>query len=171
MTTTHWPLLAVVSTTVYIADQATKRLIVSTLELYETYPILPPVFQFTRSFNTGSAFGIFSGAGNLFLVIAILVTAFLIYTYPRAENALSRWATALVIGGAMGNATDRVLYGHVVDFIHYRIPGVISNVSNIADHAIVLGVGLMLWASWQADRAEKREREAAPPEQTTEPGA
>jgi signal peptidase II len=56
----------------------------------------------------------------------------------------------------LGNALDRIQYGLVVDFIHYQIPGVISNVSNLADHAIVAGVLLFFVDSWRSDRKRRR---------------
>jgi signal peptidase II len=61
----------------------------------------------------------------------------------------------LICGGALGNVLDRLQHGFVVDFIHYQIPGVISNVSNLADHAIVLGVILIYVDSWLMDRKGK----------------
>jgi signal peptidase II len=63
------------------------------------------------------------------------------------------------VGGALGNALDRATIGAVIDFIHYTIPNVISNVSNLADHAIVGGVILILFDSWVTEpRRRARER-------------
>jgi signal peptidase II len=64
-----------------------------------------------------------------------------------------------VCGGAIGNALDRLEYGAVIDFIHYTIPGVISNVSNLADHAIVFGVLLLVLESWRGDEHQAKERQ------------
>ena len=155
----QWGLLGVVTGGVLLVDQISKRLIVSNLALYESVQPLPalyPYFQITRSFNTGAAFGFLANtgfSGVLFLGVALVVTVALLWNYVQLPpGALwSRFAIALVIGGALGNAIDRVLYGHVVDFIHYQIPNLISNVSNLADHAIVLGVVLMIITSWQMD--------------------
>ncbi|MEM6528703.1 MAG: signal peptidase II, partial [Chloroflexota bacterium] len=102
------------------------------------------------------AFGFMAGsavAGYVFLALAFVISGFLIWSYPRIEDGqpLARLATGLIVGGALGNAIDRIIYSHVVDFIHYQIPNVISNVSNLADHAIVFGVALMIWSSWQAE--------------------
>jgi signal peptidase II len=73
--------------------------------------------------------------------------------FPRVpEKArVTRLGMGLVIGGALGNAFDRVNHGAVIDFIHYQIPGVVSNVSNLADHAIVVGVLLIVLQSWRSD--------------------
>lgn len=155
----RWPFLIVGVLAVLLLDQTTKTLVVRSLVMYESVqpvPALYPVFQITRSFNTGSAFGMFAGtpwAGRVFLLIALGVSVALVWGYRNLTDAdwVGRIATVLVVGGALGNAIDRVVYGHVVDFIHYTIPGVISNVSNLADHAIVAGVFMMIWASWRAD--------------------
>lgn len=152
--------LVVASAFVLLIDQLTKLLVVSNLEMAESIqpvPALVPYFQITRSFNTGAAFGFLAGtavSNILFLVVACVVTVALIVMYPRIEEnrPLARFASVLVIGGALGNATDRIVHGHVVDFIHYQIPNLISNVSNLADHAIVLGVGLMLISSWREEQ-------------------
>jgi len=157
----HWLLLFVIIAVVLAADQITKRVIVDHLRLGETrQPIaaLSPFFQITRSHNTGAAFGLLPQAADLFLVIAVVVVLAMIYFYPRiGENAwLQRIGAGLVCGGALGNALDRLQYGLVIDFIHYQIPGIISNVSNVADHAIVVGVVFIFIESWLHDRAEAK---------------
>lgn len=156
----RWLLLVVVIASVIAADQASKQAVIDSLlvgETVELIPALAPYFQITRSYNTGSAFGFLPEAGDLFLVIAVVVVIGLVIFYPRIpdEAGLTRFATGLVCGGALGNAIDRVRHEHVVDFIHYRIPDVISNISNIADHAIVLGVILIFIDSLRQDRRER----------------
>lgn len=157
----YWLMLLAIIAIVLAADQLSKRLVVESLSLGESrqpIPALTPFFQITRSHNTGSAFGFLPQAGDLFLVIAVVVVIAMFYFYPRiSERAtLQRIGAGLICGGALGNAIDRIQYGLVIDFIHYQIPGVISNVSNIADHAIVIGVGLIIIDGWLKDRAEKR---------------
>ena len=149
---------------ILVIDQATKLLVINSLSLYETVrpvPALVPFFQITYSLNTGAAFGFLPFAGNLILVIALVVVVSMIYFYPRipANGRLMRFAVGLVCGGALGNALDRLQYGYVVDFIHYQIPGVVSNVSNLADHAIVIGIILIFLESWLLDRREKKTAE------------
>ena len=101
----------------------------------------------------------FALAFYLHWLVPDLSQAGLFWYYPRIpHNArLSQIATGMVCGGALGNALDRIQHGHVIDFIHYRIPDVISNVSNLADHAIVLGVVLIFMDSWRLDRIEARQ--------------
>lgn len=162
------PLLLIIGA-VLLVDQLTKRLIMERLYVGQTFaPIeaLVPYFQLTYSENKGAAFGFLPQAGDIFLVIAVVVVIAMLVFYPRMpkEAVLSRFAIGLVCGGALGNALDRLEYGAVVDFVHLRIPNLISNVSNFADHAIVLGAVLIVLASWRADRAASAAAQSASPE-------
>jgi signal peptidase II len=157
--TRRWVNLFGIVALVFAIDQITKRLVLGSLGLYETsrpIPALAPFFQLTRSENRGSAFGFLPQAGDFFLILAVVIVIAMIFLFPRLPEkaTLSRIAFGLVCGGAMGNAADRILYGVVIDFIHYTIPGLISNVSNIADHAIMLGVLLLLVESWRGEPGE-----------------
>ncbi|MGQ9887852.1 MAG: signal peptidase II [Aggregatilineales bacterium] len=164
----NWLLLVMIVAAVVALDQLTKHAVLSTMALGETrqpVPALVPFFQFTRSENTGSAFGFLPNAGDLFLIIALVVVTAMFVFYPRipADGHLTRVAIGLICGGALGNALDRLQHGPVIDFIHYQIPGLISNVSNLADHAIVFGVLLVLVDGWRGDRARRRAEKTAMP--------
>lgn len=171
-----WILLSIASFSTLIIDQITKLWVINTLELYETIqpiPALVPLFQITRSTNTGIAFGLFSTSDNdpqtqffatLALVgLAVVIIAVMLWYFRETPNSarLAPIAIGMVIGGAIGNMIDRLQYGHVVDFVHYQIPDLISNVSNLADHGIVLGVLLLiadnLWHDYQTRKLEKSE--------------
>ncbi len=165
----RWLFVFAIIAAVLVVDQVTKHLVVTHLHLHETYqpiPALAPYFQITWSENTGSAFGFLPQAGDLFLIIALVISAVMLVYYPRVPDKarLVRLGMGLVIGGALGNAFDRVTHGAVIDFIHYQIPGVISNVSNPADHAIVIGVLLIVAQTWRTDDAEDAEEAASSPE-------
>ena len=151
-----WLILAIALCCAAAIDQAAKGWALANLQPYQSaqpIPALAPLFQLTLTTNTGAAFGILPMAGDLFLLLAVVIVAGLLWTMRStpADARLLPIATGLVIGGALGNIIDRVQHGHVIDFIHYQIPDVISNVSNPADHAIVLGVALIiaenLWRS------------------------
>ena len=147
-------------------DQIAKAWVLANLSLYESIqpiPALAPFFQLTRSSNTGAAFGILPMAGDAFLVIALFIVAGLLW-YLRlmaADARLAPFAIGLIIGGAAGNIIDRLQHGHVVDFIHYQIPGLISNVSNIADHAIVLGVFMIIAEGFWRERSSRQVKDSA----------
>ncbi|MCU0474936.1 MAG: signal peptidase II [Anaerolineae bacterium] len=155
----HWLALVGLIGGVLLIDQASKLLIIDRVavgQMVVPIPALREVFRIIHSQNTGAAFGMFSGAGDVFSVIAVVVSILMLVMHHRSSAGAwgQRIGFGLVIGGALGNAIDRVMYGHVVDFINYRIPGVISNVSNLADHAIVAGVLVLLWLSWRPTRAQ-----------------
>ncbi len=152
----QWAFLALVAAITLLLDQASKGWVLQDFQLGETrapIPLLVPYFQFTYSHNSGIAFGLLPQAGDVILVLALVIVAVLIYSYPRLPQAAwgSRLAVGLVVGGALGNVIDRLQHGYVIDFIHYRIPNLISNVSNLADHAIVFGVLLIIAGSWRAE--------------------
>jgi len=161
-----WMILAGSLSLAAILDQIAKSWVLSNLMLYESIqpvPALAPFFQLTRSSNTGAAFGILPMAGDVFLILALIIVAALMW-YLRslpADSRLAPFAIGLVIGGAVGNIIDRLQHGHVIDFIHYQIPNLISNVSNLADHTIVFGVMLIFAESLLRDRI-CREAQSAP---------
>jgi len=155
-----WPLL-LVGGGMMTLDQFSKQWVLANLAYGESLiPLeaLYPLFRLTHSSNTGAAFGMLPLAGGLFLGLSLLISGFLMLAYARsqAQDRLYQVALSLVLGGALGNAIDRVQHGHVVDFFHLTVPGVISNVSNFADHAIVLGVLLLLLDNWQRERRARR---------------
>src|SRR5262245_38851912 len=97
----RWLFLIAVIALVLILDQATKRLVISSLALGESHapiPALHDVFQITRSENTGAAFGFLPRAGDIFLVIAVVVTTAMVYFYRRLPDGawLSRFAFGLI---------------------------------------------------------------------------
>ena len=156
-----WLFLLLIVVAVIALDQITKNLVITHLRLGESYQLIPalaPFFQITRSENTGAAFGFLNQAGDLFLVVALVVVAIMLVFYPRIPDRawLTRFGLGLVVGGALGNAFDRVTHGAVVDFIHYQLPNIVSNVSNLADHAIVIGVLIIVAESWRSDAAKDR---------------
>jgi signal peptidase II len=163
----RWLAVLLIIGCVLALDIITKRIITGSLfygETREPIAFLAPHFQITLSYNSGAAFGILPQAGSVFLIFAIIAVIVLLRYFNRiAENApLTRLASGLIVGGALGNAADRIQHGHVIDFIHYSVPQLgLSNVSNLADHAIVAGVLLVLFDSWRLERLEKRQKAAA----------
>jgi signal peptidase II len=144
-----WLWLAVV---VIVADQAVKRAVVASLQLFERIPVLPPVLEITRLHNHGAAFSFLDDAGGwqqyLFLGLAVTVSIGIAVWLYRLETPVRRIVPAglaLVAGGAIGNAVDRLHYGYVVDFIHVHwyetwwFPAF-----NLADAAITVGAALLI---------------------------
>ena len=161
-----WTILCCALCLTALIDQGAKSWVLTNLiqhESVEPIPALAPLFQLTRSSNTGAAFGILPMAGDVFLILALCIIAGLLWharTVPR-DSRLVPLAIGLIIGGATGNIIDRLQYGHVIDFIHYQIPSLVSNVSNLADHAIVGGVLLIIVEGIWRDR-RRSDRRLAP---------
>ncbi|MFW5692064.1 MAG: signal peptidase II [Chloroflexota bacterium] len=172
----RWLMLLLLAGMVITVDQVTKELVIANLALYESVepiPALSDYFKITHSFNTGAAFGILPNASDLFLGMALLIVLTLLFFYGRIppEGWVTRMGVSLIIGGALGNVLDRIRHDHVTDFIHYQIPDLFSNVSNLADHAIVLGVILIFIDSFRLERLERQRAATAQAEETTTPGS
>lgn len=140
------------------ADQWSKVLVRMRLapgENWVPWPWLEPFARVVHSSNTGAAFGIFPDRGLVFTVIAVLVSAAILYYFPQVP--IGQWpvrlALALQLGGAIGNLTDRLLQGgEVTDFISVgRFP-----VFNIADASISVGVAILIVTMFLEERRARR---------------
>lgn len=164
----QWSPFVLVSGLVLALDQAVKWRVVSELafgESWEPIPAISALIRITRSLNTGAAFGMFSSASDLFLILAVVTVVVFIISYPRLPSTawLSRMSIGLIAGGALSNALDRIRFDHVIDYVEVRLGPGFSNISNLADHAITLGVLLLLLDQWRIERQEqaaRREQEA-----------
>ena len=135
---------------VFLVDQVSKFYFEDALTLYQQIVVIPGYFSWTLAYNTGAAFSFLAGASGwqrwLFALIAIVVSAVLVIWLKRLQPR-ETWlaaALALVLGGALGNLVDRVLLGHVVDFIlvHWQHRWYFP-AFNVADAAITLGAILL----------------------------
>jgi len=152
--------LATVMCVIFVADQATKWLASSYL-IYAQSIELAPFFSLTLLHNTGAAFSFLADAGGwqrwLFLALAVVVTGYCLRALWVEE--LSLWVTvgyALLVPGALGNAIDRVLFGYVVDFLHFHWQGWSFPAFNIADASITLAAVFLL-IGWYVDARHRPE--------------
>jgi signal peptidase II len=138
------------SLAVVILDQASKAVVVSRFELFDRVPVLP-FFDLVRLHNTGAAFSMLADAGGwqnwFFTAVAVGVSATLLWWFRQVPRGrvLVPLALALVIGGAIGNLIDRLLYGYVVDFVLLYWRDWSYPAFNVADSAITLGVAGLLY--------------------------
>lgn len=163
----RWAALLGSAGLVILLDQFSKSLVTGALPPGETItPIagLAEVFAITVSHNTGAAFSLLPQAGDMFLIIGMVMIAGILLFYRRVPPGhwAERVALGLLLGGTLGNALDRLRFGYVIDWVHLRIPGVISNVSNFADHAIVLGILMLVLSQWLRPASLPAERPDAP---------
>lgn len=135
--------LFVLPLAVVILDQFSKYIVVENMALGESIPIIEEVFHLTYILNPGAAFGMFAHNRLFFIAIAVIVISIIIWA--RREILASPWEVkagcGLFLGGAIGNLIDRARQGLVIDFFDFRI----WPVFNIADIAICIGVGLIIW--------------------------
>lgn len=157
--------LIAIAALVLALDQVTKAWIVQNLapgQSRELAEWLSPILSLTYVTNTGVAFGLFQGLGDVLMVVALLTIA-LIFAFSRnfpPGQWLLYFAMGLQMGGALGNLTDRILRGAVVDFIDLNFwPLHHWPIFNIADTSIVVGVGLVLLTIWRENRKEHRDRD------------
>lgn len=140
--------LVAVTATVFALDQASKAVVMSNMQLGDVIPLVPPVLDFHYITNRGVAFGLFSHFGDVFIPVALVIMLVILAFYRtlRGPRLLLRTALALQLGGALGNLLDRLRFGAVIDFLDFHIPAInfYFPVFNLADSAIVLGVGILL---------------------------
>jgi signal peptidase II len=142
----RWLLLSIL---VILLDQVTKQVAVETMHLYESIEVLP-FFNWTLMYNEGAAFSFLSDQGGwqrwFFIILSTVVTTVLVIWLLRLlqDERPIAISLALIIGGAIGNLIDRVLLGHVVDFIHLHYEEYFWPAFNVADSAITVGVTIMI---------------------------
>lgn len=142
-----WLWLSIV---VIALDQLTKQLASSALAYLEPVAVMP-FFNLTLIHNTGASFSFLSSAGGwqrwFFTAIAVIVSVVIVFWIKRLkpQEVWVAAALALVLGGALGNAWDRVTLGYVIDFIDVYVGRWHYPAFNIADSAIVVGAGILIW--------------------------
>jgi len=153
---------------IFLADQATKYYIVHTLNLRElgSIDVLPPYLNLRMAWNYGINFGLFAdGDPNtrwILIGIAIMIIAFVLYWLRKEEfGRLGLISAGVLLGGAVGNIIDRLLYGAVADFLNMSCCGFQNPYSfNIADIAIFVGAfGMVLFGG--EPKSPKNAKDAA----------
>jgi signal peptidase II len=143
-----WLIVALI---VIAADHFTKWWVSSSLDFQQAVPVLP-FFSLVLVHNTGAAFSFLAHAGGwqrwFFIGVGIVATVILLRLLKRhSHEPRLAFALALLLGGALGNVIDRVVLGHVVDFLYFHYRGFAWPAFNVADSAISVGAGLLIWDS------------------------
>ena len=140
----------VLSLLVLVIDQVSKAHFEGSLEMFQQIVVIPDYFSWTLAYNTGAAFSFLADSAGwqrwLFALIAVVVSAVLVVWLKRLGRS-DTWlaiALALILGGALGNLYDRIVYGHVVDFIlvHWQNRWYFP-AFNFADSAICVGAVML----------------------------
>ena len=140
---------------IILADQFTKVLIVGTYELGHSHAVTS-FFNIVRVHNPGAAFSFLANAGGwqrwFFVGLGAVATGFIVWMLRQhGGQRLFAWALSLILGGAIGNVIDRLVHGHVVDFLDFHwaflspmFPGGHFPAFNIADCGISIGAALLI---------------------------
>jgi signal peptidase II len=133
------------------ADQATKAVVARHVALYESVPVIRGFFNITRVHNKGAIFGTFSQTGNplvfvLLTAASLAALAFVVYYFFKTPttDGLMKFALTLILAGALGNQFDRLVRGHVIDFLDFYVGQAHWPFFNVADSCISIGACLML---------------------------
>lgn len=150
-----WLLLAAV---VLALDLYTKQLVLDAFH-YAEHLYINDYFDLVRYHNKGAAFSFLANAGGwqqiFFSVIALVASVVIVYLLRKHKaEKLFCFALALILGGALGNLYDRLTLGYVVDFLYFHYQQYAWPAFNVADSAITVGVGLLLWDSVRKSRQE-----------------
>lgn len=122
-----------------VVDQLTKLMV-----RIMTPQVDVGVFSLHLVTNTGASFSLFQGMNSLFIWISLMVIGFIVYYWDQVE-AQNKLAMTLIVSGIIGNFIDRILLGHVIDFIDFKI----WPVFNIADSCITIGVIWLLYREYK----------------------
>ncbi|QLI82930.1 lipoprotein signal peptidase [Chitinibacter fontanus] len=148
---------------VLLIDQISKHWIEAVFEMHQIKTIIPGFFNLTLAYNPGAAFSFLADAGgwqrHFFTGLALVVSAVIVFLLKK-HQAEQRYATALalILGGALGNAIDRMIFGHVIDFIQVHYQSIwFYPAFNIADSAICIGAALMVIDSFKKDKQANHE--------------
>ncbi len=152
--------LIVIAGLIIFLDQWSKDWVRETLAMGETYCVIDSICEearFVHWYNTGVAFGLFQGNGDLFKITSSIIVLVIIAFYSQIpdEEWILRLALAFEVGGAIGNLVDRFAIGHVTDFI------AVGNfaVFNLADASINIGIAFMLLSLLLDYLKEQREKQ------------
>jgi signal peptidase II len=95
--------------------------------------------------NTGAGFSTFQNQNRLLMFVVIIILGAVLYHYNTLKHPMSQIGASLIVGGGLGNLVDRIFYGHVIDFIDFKV----WPVFNLADSAITIGIILLIFAVWK----------------------
>lgn len=140
----------IIALVIVLVDQVTKWVIVKTMEIGEQIIIIDNFFSLTSHRNSGAAWGILQGKMIFFYIVTVIVVIGVVYYMQKyaKDNKLLALSLSLILGGAIGNFIDRLFRKEVVDFLDFMIFSYDYPIFNVADSALVVGVILVLIATF-----------------------
>ena len=149
----------IIFTIIFIIIDIFSKLVVSKyLSVNESIRLIKDFLSITHVRNTGVAWSLFNNQTILVLVTSIvIIIGIIIYIIKnKPSNNVEKIAYSLILGGAMGNLINRIIYGYVTDFIDINIFGYNYPIFNLADTFIVVGVILLIISSWRYEHARNK---------------
>ena len=145
-----WPFMLTL-----VLDQATKQITRMTMTIGQSVEVIGNFVRLTFVENRGMAFGIQIGNGAVFTLLSIVASIGIgIYLYfQRHEGRGVTVSLSLILGGAIGNLIDRILFGRVVDFVDIGIGTTRWPVFNVADSAVVIGMAVLIVTTYLSERS------------------
>ncbi|MCM3632219.1 MULTISPECIES: signal peptidase II [Paenibacillus] len=140
-------LFFIIAIVAFVIDYITKKWIATNMKIGDEFSVIGDFFLITSHRNRGAAFGILQEQRTFFIIITVaIVVGILWYAHIMRDKGSKTLLVglSLVLGGALGNFIDRVRFGEVVDFFKFNFGSYTFPIFNIADSAIVIGVGLIL---------------------------
>jgi signal peptidase II len=155
----RWALFALLALVVVALDQLTKAWVVGRLAPGESWDVAGDLLRIVHGQNTGGLFGLFHGQATVFALASLVVVALIVgYEWYAGRSLLMTVALGLLLGGALGNLTDRLRIGYVVDFVDAGIGGLRWYTFNVADAAISTAIVLLVAVAVLGDRLGRDER-------------
>lgn len=154
----------------FALDQISKYVVIHMMELarIRSIDVLPPLINFRYGENRGINFGLFGGGSEasrwiLIVLATVICIAVIIWARKHAQSMLAKISAGLLVGGAMANVLDRLLYGYVLDFLNMSCCGINNPfVFNIADIFIFAGALGLIFFTDDGDGTAKNSREKKP---------
>jgi signal peptidase II len=149
----------------YALDQLTKYLVLRFIDLNDAYPVIPNFFSLVHITNTGAAFGRFQNNNTFFILLSCiaLVVVVALLVRPGPADPWRRVALGLLLAGILGNLTDRLIHGHVIDFLFFdfgpHAPRILHPwpAFNVADSCICVAVACFMIYSFRDSRQGRAE--------------
>jgi signal peptidase II len=150
--------IGLVALAIVVLDQLTKLLVLKFLGYTQEKVLIGGFFKLVHWANTGAAWSLFRGNNNLLALVALVALVVLFFTRHHFDSRtlLGQIAFGLIFGGILGNLIDRLVRGHVIDFLYFYLQQRGGEVGfpafNVADSAICTGVGLIFLITWRSER-------------------
>jgi len=153
--------MMIILTVLFLIIDIISKLIVSNLmSVSDSIVIIKDFFYITYVRNTGAAWSIFAGETWLLIIVSLVIISFIVYYIykNKPKDKLEIVGYSMILGGAIGNFMDRIIYGYVIDFFDFYIFGYDYPIFNVADSFILIGVVILIVCTWRCNDGDKSNR-------------